>query len=177
MFVAQIAMTTEIEPIRCHVSSSSLGTMTVAATEKSICAILFGDGAATLTVTLENRFPGAMLINGDNEFNALANQAARLINKPSGSVDFPLEIRGTDFQHHVWQALRGIQPEKTTSDKEVAMQIGAPKAVRAIALACAANPLAVAIPYHRLIRSDGLISGYRWGTARKRALLDHEACL
>ena len=75
MFVAQIAMTTEIEPIRCDVSSSSLGTMTVAATEKSICAILFGDGAATLTVTLENRFPGAMLINGDNEFNALANQA------------------------------------------------------------------------------------------------------
>ena len=108
MFVAQIAMTTEIEPIRCHVSSSSLGTMTVAATEKSICAILVGDGAATLTATLENRFPGAMLINGDNEFNALANQVVWLINKPSGSDDFPLEIRGTDFQHHVWQALTSL---------------------------------------------------------------------
>jgi len=177
MFVAQIAMTTELEPIRCHVSSSSLGTMTVAATEKSICAILFGDGPATLTVTLENRFPGAMLINGDNEFNALANQVVRLINKPSGSVEFPLDIRGTDFQHRVWQALRGIQPGKTTSYKEVAMQIGAPKAVRAIPRACAANPLAVAIPCHRVVRNDGSMSGYRWSTARKRALLDREACL
>ena len=175
MHAPNIAMTTETASIRYRVSPSSLGPVLVAATDRGVCAILFGDGATPLESDLASRFPDAALIADDNMFDPLADQVVRFIEQAAGAIDFPLDPSGTDFQKRVWQALREIKPGTTTSYKEVAMRIGAPKAVRAIARACAANPLAVAIPCQRVVRSDGSMSGYRWGTARKRALLDREA--
>jgi AraC family transcriptional regulator of adaptative response/methylated-DNA-[protein]-cysteine methyltransferase len=124
---------------------------------------------------LQDRFPRSNLIGGDSGFEQMVAQVVGFVEAPGLGLDLPLDIRGTAFQQRVWQALREIPPGTTASYTEIAQRIGAPKAVRAVAQACAANALAVAIPCHRVVRNDGALSGYRWGVARKRALLDKEA--
>lgn len=163
------------EVIRFAIGQSSLGAILVAQSARGICAITLGDDPAALLRDLEDRFPQAELIGGDEDFEALVAQVAGLVEAPRIGLDLPLDIRGTAFQERVWQALRQVPPGATVTYAELAQRIGAPKAVRAVAGACAANPLAVAIPCHRVIRSTGALSGYRWGVERKQALLDREA--
>ena len=123
---------------------------------------------------LQDRFPRAELIGGDADFETLVAQVVGLIEQPNIGIDLPLDVRGTAFQQRVWQALRQIPPGETASYAQIAQRIGSPKSVRAVAGACAANTLAVAIPCHRVVRSDGALSGYRWGVERKRELLLRE---
>jgi AraC family transcriptional regulator of adaptative response/methylated-DNA-[protein]-cysteine methyltransferase len=157
------------------VGECSLGSILVAATGKGICAILLGDDPEALVRELDDRFPKATLIAGDEAFEEWVAKVVGLVEAPALGLDLPLDVRGTAFQRRVWQALREIPPGSTTSYREIAARIGAPKAVRAVAQACASNPIAVAIPCHRVVRNNGELSGYRWGVERKRALLDREA--
>ena len=161
--------------IRFAVSDSSLGPVLVAASERGVCAILMGDDPEVLARDLEDRFPEAMLIGGDAAFDRLVARVVELVEAPGAGLDLPLDLRGTAFQRRVWQALREIPAGGTASYTEIADRIGAPNAVRAVASACAANPLAVAVPCHRVVRSDGGLCGYRWGVERKRTLLQREA--
>jgi len=161
--------------IRFAVGQCSLGSFLVAATEQGVCAILMGDDPQELTHDLERRFPRARLIGADAKFERLVAQVVGLLERPQTSTDVPLDIRGTAFQQRVWQALRDIPPGATATYSEIARVIGAPRAMRAVAQACAANALAVAIPCHRVVRTNGDLSGYRWGVERKRALLAREA--
>jgi AraC family transcriptional regulator, regulatory protein of adaptative response / methylated-DNA-[protein]-cysteine methyltransferase len=161
--------------IRFAIGQSSLGAILVAKTAKGICAILLGDDADALVRELQDRFAQANLIGGDAEFEQWVAKVVGLVEQPAVGLALPLDVRGTVFQMRVWQALMQIPPGSTASYTEIARRIGAPKSARAVAQACAANPLAVAIPCHRVVRTDGALSGYRWGIARKRALLDREA--
>ena len=161
--------------IRFAVGECSLGSILVAATGKGVCAILFGDDPDALVRDLQDRFPKARLIGADEEFERLVATVVGFVEAPGQGLDLPLDVRGTAFQQRVWQALRGIPSGSTASYAEIARRIGRPRAVRAVAQACAANALAVAIPCHRVVRTDGSLSGYRWGVERKRALLDREA--
>ena len=161
--------------IRFAIGACSLGSILVAATDKGICAILLGDDAAALLRDLEDRFPKAQLIGGDKDFERLLAQVAGLVETPAKSLALPLDVRGTAFQHRVWQALRRIRPGTTVSYSDLARRLGLPGSARAVAGAVAANMLALAIPCHRVIRRDGSLSGYRWGVSRKRALLEREA--
>ena len=161
--------------IRFAVGECSLGSILVARSDRGICAILMGDDPDALARDLQDTFPKAELIGGDAGFEDLVAKVVGLIEVPFIGLDLPLDVRGTAFQERVWQALREVPPGSTTSYAEIAERIGAPKAVRAVAQACAANHIAVAIPCHRVIRSDGNTSGYRWGVERKRALLEREA--
>ena len=160
--------------IRFAVGQCSLGAILVAATDKGVCAIAFGDDPDALVRDLQDRFPRAELVGGNPAFEALVAQVVGLVEAPGQVLDLPLDIRGTAFQQRVWQALRAIPAGTTASYAAVAASVGAPGAVRAVAQACAANTLAVAIPCHRVVRSDGALSGYRWGVERKRALLEAE---
>lgn len=161
--------------IRFGVGSCTLGKVLVAATERGVCAVLLGDDARELAAELRRRFPRADLTPGDAEFEGWMVAVIGLVEDPASGVVLPLDVRGTAFQHLVWQALREIPPGATASYAEVAARIGRPKAVRAVAGACGANHLAVVIPCHRVVRSDAGISGYRWGVERKRELLRREA--
>ena len=161
--------------IQFAVGQCSLGAILVARSERGVCAILMGDDPDALVRDLQDRFPKAELAGGDAGFEATVAGAVGLVEQPNLGLDLPLDVRGTAFQQRVWQALRAIPPGRTASYAEVAAAIGAPKAVRAVAGACAANALAVAIPCHRVVRTDGALSGYRWGVERKRALLAREA--
>jgi AraC family transcriptional regulator of adaptative response/methylated-DNA-[protein]-cysteine methyltransferase len=161
--------------IRFAVGECSLGSILVAASEKGICAILLGDDAEVLARDLQDRFPKANLIGGDAEFEGWVAQVVGFVEAPQVGLELPLDIRGTAFQRRVWRALLETPPGSTTSYAEIARKLRAPKAVRAVAQACAANPLAVAIPCHRVVRTDGGLSGYHWGVERKRALLEREA--
>jgi AraC family transcriptional regulator of adaptative response/methylated-DNA-[protein]-cysteine methyltransferase len=161
--------------IRFAVGQCSLGAVLVAATDKGVCAILIDDDPDFLVRDLQDRFPRANLIGGDNEFEQMVAQVVAFVEAPTLGLDLPLDVRGTVFQQRIWQALREIPPSSTVSYTELAKRIGAPKAVRAVAQACAANAIAVAIPCHRVVRSDGALSGYRWGVERKRVLLQREA--
>ena len=161
--------------IRFAVGECSLGSILVAATDKGVCAILFGDDPDALVRDLQDRFDKAELIGGDAAFEALVAQVVGFVEQPRLGLDLPLDVRGTAFQQRVWQALADIPAGQTASYAAVAERIGRPAAVRAVAQACAANALAVAIPCHRVVRNDGALSGYRWGVERKRALLDREA--
>ncbi len=161
--------------IRFAVGEASLGAVLVAATNRGVCAIMLGDDPDLLVRQLQDRFPRAELRGGDAAFERMVARVVGLVEAPGERLDLPLDIRGTAFQQRVWQALCAIPPGKTMSYAEIARAIGRPKAVRAVAQACAANPLAVAIPCHRVVRTDGDLSGYRWGVERKRALLDREA--
>jgi AraC family transcriptional regulator of adaptative response/methylated-DNA-[protein]-cysteine methyltransferase len=161
--------------IRFAVGQCSLGEILVAATDRGVCAILMGDDAEALVRDLQDRFPRASLIGGDSEFEQLVARVVSFVEAPAVGLDLPLDVRGTAFQQRVWQALRAVPAGQTVSYAQVAERIGAPKAVRAVAQACGANSLAVAIPCHRVVRNDGAISGYRWGVERKRALLEREA--
>lgn len=160
--------------IRFAIGECSLGSVLVAATDKGICAIAFGEDPDALLRDLQDRFPRAELVGGDATFEATVAKVIGLVEAPAKGIDLPLHVRGTAFQHRVWQALREIPPGATASYAEIAARIGAPRAVRAVAQACAANALAVAIPCHRVVRRDGELSGYRWGVERKRALLERE---
>jgi AraC family transcriptional regulator of adaptative response/methylated-DNA-[protein]-cysteine methyltransferase len=161
--------------IRFAIGASTLGAVLVATSERGICAILLGDGPGALERELRLRFPEAGLTAGGPELDRLAARVVALIDAPALGLDVPLDIGGTPFQRQVWQTLREIPAGATASYAEVAARIGAPASVRAVAAACAANALAVAIPCHRVVRSDGGLSGYRWGIERKRALLAREA--
>jgi AraC family transcriptional regulator, regulatory protein of adaptative response / methylated-DNA-[protein]-cysteine methyltransferase len=161
--------------IRFAVGEASLGAVLVAATDSGVAAIMRGDDPEALVRELQDRFPHADLAGGDPAFERTVAQVVGLIEAPGGVLDLPLDIRGTAFQQRVWKALRAIPSGKTATYAEIAAAIGRPKAVRAVAQACASNPLAVAIPCHRVVRTDGDLSGYRWGVERKRALLDREA--
>lgn len=153
----------------------SLGDILVAQSEKGICAILLGDDANLLLQNLQDKFPQAELIGGDIQFEQQIAKIIGFIEAPEIGLDLPLDIRGSAFQQRVWQALREIPVGTTASYTDIAQRIGSPKAVRAVAGACAANMLAVAIPCHRVVRNDGALSGYRWGVERKRILLNKEA--
>lgn len=153
----------------------SLGTILVAQSEKGICAILLGDDPQLLHADLQRRFPTAGLIPGDSPFQKTVTQVIRAIEQPQLKLDLPLDIRGTVFQQQVWQALQQIPTGETRSYTEIAEAIGSPNAVRAVAAACAANAIAIFIPCHRVVRSDGNVSGYRWGVERKKKLLQQEA--
>ena len=161
--------------IRFAIGECSLGSILVAATATGICAILLGDDPADLLRELEDSFPKAQLIGADKDFEQWVAQVVALVEVPEIGLALPLDLRGTPFQQRVWQALCGIPAGSTASYSEIAKHIGAPKAVRAVASACASNTIAVAIPCHRVVRIDGALSGYRWGVERKRVLLDREA--
>lgn len=161
--------------IRFAVGESSLGPILVAATEKGVCAISLGENPDTLVRELQDRFPRAHFIGGDAEFEHMVALVVGFVESPGTGLNLPLDIRGTVFQTRVWQALRNIPVGSTASYTDIAMQINAPHAVRAVANACASNTIAIAIPCHRVVRSDGSLSGYRWGVERKRTLLQREA--
>lgn len=161
--------------IRFAVGQCSLGAILVAQSQRGVCAILLGDDPDALVRDLQDQFPKAQLIGGDADFEQLIAQVVGFIEAPSIGLNLPLDVRGTAFQERVWQALREVPPGTTVSYAEFADLIGAPKAVRAVAQACGANHIAVAIPCHRVVRRDGDISGYRWGVDRKRELLRREA--
>ncbi len=152
----------------------SLGAILVARSEKGVCAISMGDDPESLLRELQDRFPRADLVGGDVEFEKLVARVVGHIEAPNIGIHLPLDVRGTAFQQRVWQALRCIPPGQTFSYAQIAEAIGSPRSVRAVAGACAANTLAVAIPCHRVVRSDGALSGYRWGVERKRELLLRE---
>ncbi|MEP7303476.1 MAG: bifunctional DNA-binding transcriptional regulator/O6-methylguanine-DNA methyltransferase Ada [Caldimonas sp.] len=152
----------------------SLGAILVASSQKGVAAILLGDDPAALLRELEDRFPKARLVGGDAGYERLVAQVVGLVEAPASGLALPLDVRGTAFQQRVWQALREIPAGTLATYSAIAAKIGAPGSVRAVAGACAANPLAVAIPCHRVVRHDGDVSGYRWGVARKRALIARE---
>jgi AraC family transcriptional regulator, regulatory protein of adaptative response / methylated-DNA-[protein]-cysteine methyltransferase len=157
------------------IATCTLGAILVAATRKGVAAILLGDDAEVLLRDLQDRFPKANLIGGDKPFENVVARSIRLVEDPARAADLPLDVQGTVFQHKVWAALKSIPAGTTVSYADVAKSIGAPKSVRAVARACGANPVAVAIPCHRVVRTDGSLSGYRWGLERKRKLMDREA--
>lgn len=161
--------------IRFAIGECSLGSILVAQSDRGVCAILLGDEPDALVRNLQDRFPRANLIGGNRDFEQLVAHVVGFVEAPALGLDLPLDVRGTAFQERVWQALREIPPGSTATYAEVAARIGAPKAVRAVAQACGANHLAVAIPCHRVIRSDGSLSGYRWGVERKQTLLERES--
>lgn len=160
--------------IRFAIGESWLGPILVASSQKGVCAILLGADADGLVRDLQDRFPKAELIGGDEEFERLVARVVGFLEDPSSGLDLPLDIRGTAFQQRVWDALRQIPAGSTASYSEIAERIGLPKSVRAVAQACAANHLAVAVPCHRVVRTDGALSGYRWGVERKARLLRRE---
>jgi AraC family transcriptional regulator of adaptative response/methylated-DNA-[protein]-cysteine methyltransferase len=157
------------------IGDCTLGAILVARSRKGLCAILLGDDPETLLRELQDRFPLAHLVGGDARFEGQVAEVIRFVDAPTLGLKLPLDVRGTAFQQRVWQALRKVPLGRTVSYADIARTIGAPRATRAVAQACAANPLAVAIPCHRVVRQDGALSGYRWGVARKRTLLDRES--
>ena len=160
--------------IEFAIGESSLGAILVARSQRGVCAISLGDDADLLLRELQDRFPRAELVGGDTGFERLVAQVVGMIEQPNLGIDLPLDVRGTAFQQRVWQALGQIPPGQTASYAQIAQRIGSPTSVRAVAQACASNTLAVAIPCHRVVRSDGALSGYRWGVERKRELLLRE---
>jgi len=160
--------------IQFAIGQSSLGSILVGRSDQGICAILLGDDPEALARDLQDRFPNAEITSADATFEDTVAKVVSFVEQPKQKFDLPLDIRGTAFQQRVWEVLRRIPAGKTMSYAEVAQAIGAPSATRAVAGACAANPIAFAIPCHRILRSDGNISGYRWGVERKRELLRRE---
>lgn len=161
--------------IRYAVKPSDLGWVLVAATTRGICAIQFSDDPKTAIAQLQERFPKAQFQANDSEFDSWVEKVIEFTRTPQRKLNIPLDIQGTVFQQKVWQALRAIPAGKTASYTEIAQRLGNPKAVRAVARACAANDIAVAIPCHRVVGSNGSLTGYRWGIERKQALLAREA--
>jgi len=162
------------ETIRFVTVATALGWALVAATERGICMTALGDDRDSLAGSLRQRFPSAEVIAEDAGLKQWADRIVRFITAPEQNLDLPLDIRGTAFQARVWRALQKIPLGKTASYTEIAAALGQPKAVRAVAQACAANKLALIVPCHRVIRSDGELGGYRWGLERKQALLARE---
>ena len=163
------------EDIRFAVGQSSLGAILVASSDKGVASILIGDDPDGLVRDLQDRFPKARLVGGDKEYESMVARVVSFVEAPGIGLNLPLDVRGTVFQRRVWQALQDIPVGQTASYSEIAHSIGAPKSVRAVASACAANNIAVAIPCHRVVRHDGASSGYAWGVERKRELVAREA--
>jgi AraC family transcriptional regulator of adaptative response/methylated-DNA-[protein]-cysteine methyltransferase len=163
------------EQIKFAVGQTSLGAILVASSRKGVAAILLGDDPDQLVRNLQDRFPKAHFIGADQDYEALVARVVGFVESPTIGLDLPLDVRGTAFQERVWQALRQVRVGETVSYAEIARRIGTPQAARAVAAACAANKLAVAVPCHRVVRNDGSLSGYAWGVERRRALLDREA--
>jgi AraC family transcriptional regulator of adaptative response/methylated-DNA-[protein]-cysteine methyltransferase len=161
--------------IRFALGECSLGSILVARSQKGVCAISLGDGPEELIRKFQDKFANAELIGADAEFEVLVAQVVGFVEAPQLGLGLPLDVRGTAFQQRVWQALQEIPFGQTATYSEIARAIGSPKSARAVAGACAANRIAVAIPCHRVVRTDGSLSGYRWGVERKRELLDREA--
>ncbi len=164
----------EGEQIEFAVGQCSLGALLVAATERGLCAILLGADAAELERDLRERFASARVSAAGADFRERLAAVVAFVEQPRLGLSLPLDVRGTAFQERVWRALQAIPAGSTQSYTQVAQALGVPRAVRAVASACAANPLAVAVPCHRVLRSDGSLSGYRWGLERKQALLERE---
>lgn len=162
------------ERIRFAVGASTLGLVLAARSEKGLCALLLGDEAEDLIRDLRRRFPKAEVVEADSALAETLAAAVALVEAPRFGATLPLDLRGTAFQARVWGALQAIPPGETVSYGEIARRIDAPKAVRAVAQACGANPVAIATPCHRVVGADGALSGYRWGLARKKALLERE---
>jgi len=163
------------EEIRFAVGETSLGAILVASSKKGVASILLGDDPDELVRNLQDRFPKAHLIGADEDYEAVVARVVGFVEAPALGLELPLDVRGTAFQQRVWHALQDTPVGQTISYAEIARRIGAPKAVRAVAGACAANNLAVAIPCHRVVKKDGSPSGYAWGVERKRVLLNREA--
>lgn len=163
------------DEIQFVMRESSAGTVLIAKSERGLCAIMLGDDRELLQHEVSDRFSGATLAEANVELETLAAKVVAFVESPTHYIEVPLDLRGTDFQLDVWAALRDIPAGETASYTEIAERIGRPKAVRAVAQACAANALALIIPCHRVVRRDGSLSGYRWGIERKRILLEREA--
>lgn len=168
-------MTTANHSVHYTIGVCSLGAFLIAWRAQGLCALQIGDQPAALVEALKRRFPQAVPGDEDPQSADTMAAVAAFIDDPSRDIDLPLAPIGTPFQQRVWQALRTIPAGTTASYRDIAVRIGAPGAARAVARACANNPLAVVIPCHRVIRSDGTLSGYRWGIDRKRRLLEREA--
>jgi AraC family transcriptional regulator, regulatory protein of adaptative response / methylated-DNA-[protein]-cysteine methyltransferase len=166
--------TSTLESIRYSIGDSPLDRVLVAQSSAGVCAILLGDNDEALTAELRRAFPTAELTL-DSEVTPLVERVIKLIDSPGEAIDFKLDIRGNAFERLVWKALGEIEPGLTASYGEIARKVGDPRVSREVAQACASNPLAIAIPCHRVIKKDGSLSGYRWGFKRKRALLKREA--
>ena len=162
------------EVIQYTTRKSSLGLTLVAVSDKGICAVLIDDSPDALAADLKTRFPQSVIEKNNVSIKEMAEEVIAYIDQPKGRFDGPLDMRGTEFQRKVWNQLRRIPVGKTASYSEVATRLNTPNAVRAVATACAANALAVVIPCHRVVRSDGTLSGYRWGAERKKKLLETE---
>lgn len=162
--------------IRFAVGACSLGYVLVAASSRGIRALFLGSDPEALVLELRNRFRNSRIIPGDRAVDSMLAIAIGLVERPSTDFTVPLDLRGTAFQLRVWEMLRQIPPGSTVTYKEIAKRIGQPTATRAVAQACAANPIAIAIPCHRVLRSDETLSGYRWGVERKAELLERERC-
>ncbi|PNU05584.1 bifunctional DNA-binding transcriptional regulator/O6-methylguanine-DNA methyltransferase Ada [Novosphingobium guangzhouense] len=163
------------EVLHFAVAQCSLGAILVATSDKGVASILLGDDPEGLVRDLEDRFPRATLVGADAGYEQMIAKVIGFVEAPNLGLDLPLDVRGTAFQQRVWQALRDIPRGETATYAQIARCIGSPGAARAVAGACAANPIAIAIPCHRVIRNDGTLSGYRWGVKRKRILLSREA--
>jgi AraC family transcriptional regulator, regulatory protein of adaptative response / methylated-DNA-[protein]-cysteine methyltransferase len=166
--------TTEAPELYYAIGECSLGSVLVARSQRGVCAVLLGDDPASVTGELGHRFPEAVLVRRDDQLNQSLSQVIDVIERPGQTLDLLLDLRGTAFQQRVWQALREIPAGRTTTYTEVAGRIGAPRAVRAVAHACATNRLALVVPCHRVVRTDGSLGGYHWGLERKRILLERE---
>lgn len=162
------------ETIRFAVSNSTLGSILVAASQRGVCAIALGDDPDELVSYLKHRFPAAESLRGDAAFERLVKTVIRFVDRPELGLNLPLDVRGTAFQHRVWRKLREIPSGETRTYAQLAADLDTPRAVRAVARACGANPVAVAIPCHRVIGSNGSLTGYRWGVERKAKLLKRE---
>jgi AraC family transcriptional regulator of adaptative response/methylated-DNA-[protein]-cysteine methyltransferase len=160
--------------IHFAVGECSLGSILVAQSQRGVCAILLGNNPDQLARDLQKRFPNSNLVGGDTRFEQVVSRVVGFVEAPALGLELPIDVRGTVFQQRVWQALQKIPVGSTASYSDIAKRIGAPKSVRAVARACGANLLAVAIPCHRVVRNDGSLSGYRWGIQRKRILLERE---
>jgi AraC family transcriptional regulator of adaptative response/methylated-DNA-[protein]-cysteine methyltransferase len=164
----------EADKVRYATAQTALGCVLVARADDGVCAILLGDDRRGVADDLEGRMPAAKLEGGDEACAYMAATVAAHVEDPSVPLDFTLEARGTPFQMRVWKALRAIPAGMTVSYAELARRVGAPEAVRAVASACSANPIALAVPCHRVVSKNGSLGGYRWGVERKRALLERE---
>ena len=169
-----VPATRQVAQLHYAIGQCSLGFVLIARAERGVCAVLLGDNPESVTTELEKCFAPTSLLRCDEELAEYLSQVVGLIEVPSRPLDLLLDLRGSTFQQRVWQALREIPVGTTTTYSEVASRIGAPKAVRAVARACATNPLALLVPCHRVIGKDGDLSGYRWGIERKRMLLERE---
>ena len=157
------------------IGTSTLGTVLLASSARGVCAILIGSEEAELVADLAARFPENRVVSDERKLAGEVEKVVAFIEDPTTDLDFELDIYGTPFQRRVWGALCAIPSGSTVTYAALARRIGEPEAVRAVANACAANAIALAIPCHRAVRSDGTLSGYRWGVERKRALLAREA--